>query len=46
MGRANNTRGVVKMSVIDVTELIESTIDLQAEFTDNGLSVYKQSQSM
>ena len=39
MGRANNTRGVVKMSVIDVTELIESTIDLQAEFTDNGLSV-------
>jgi uncharacterized protein YacL (UPF0231 family) len=27
------------MSVIDVTELIESTIDLQAEFTDNGLSV-------
>lgn len=27
------------MSVIDVTELIESTIDLQAEFTTNGLSV-------
>jgi len=27
------------MSVIDVTEVIESTIDLQAEFTSNGLSV-------
>jgi len=39
MGRRNNTKGVVEMSVIDVKDMIETDVDLQAEFTKQGLSV-------
>lgn len=39
MGRRNYTRGVVEMSVIDVKDMIETDVDLQAEFTKQGLSM-------
>jgi hypothetical protein len=39
MGRRNNTKEVVEMSVIDVKDMIETDVDLQAEFTKQGLSV-------